>query len=694
MKKTVKKAMMLLLAAALLVTPLVLSAFAEVKAQEGITFTHLGSYLMERGFDKIPRTIEAEILLPKDHKGDAGVIFSNRNAADKDLYIDLSVEKGGNPTLKYIDDSGIAYSYRFKNVNLCTGNWLHLCVVIDGARGEVRCYVDGTFKAAMNSDSSEKPFSDCAFDGAEKPFSVGGDATENNPNYFLGAIKSLAAFDAVRSEREISADAASDVDSGDTSLLCKYNMEGLMAGEGANDLSVNQNDLSCTLKWFEANVGAYTKNFDFSIALVGDIQTVTFYAARDGGQSSEYQKTLSGIFRWIVDSKEEKKIQYAIGLGDITEMGEDWGHKNNNEEGETAVGDAEWAIAKDAISQMDGIVPYSLVRGSGHDGVERFNEWFSGHKGYTENIAGYYQEGRIENVYHTFEVGETKYMIFSLNFGAKDDVLAWANEVVAAHPDHRVIVSTHAYLDIDGTTLDHGEDSAASASYYDPTNNDGDAIWKGFVSKHENIFLVVSGHMPTEEIVMKQREGEKGNTVTEMLIDPQKIDKEYKGGTGMVAMLYFSGDDVFVEYYSTAHGVYKPLKSFNVNHKHEYKPLVIAPTCDHYGYTVNECLCGEYYRTDLTPRLEHVYDSDTDVDCNLCGKPRRIEDLENKTESSEEENDSVTDGSGVDTSPADGSQKSFRVMDMTAVLWIVAAAAGGILVIGVCFLLLKRKRRK
>ena len=631
MKHKIKNIALFLLVGALLCSLPVVSAFAS-DTETGITFTHMGSYAMEKSIEALPRTIEAELLLSTDQKGAAGVLLSNRDADGKDDYIELAMEKNGNPTLKYTDSNGIAFAYRFKGINLCTGKKVHLAVVIDASLGEVRCYVDGILQGTMKEDNSEKPFSDCSSNAAKKAFFVGGDATKNNPNYFLGTLYSLCAYDSVRSERDIREDMNEGAFAGSTSLLFAYNMKGAAVGADVSDLSSNANDLACTLEWVGADQGAYTKDFDFSIAVVGDTQTITFNAARG---NAAYQKSLTGLYTWIIDHKDEKKIQYVVGLGDITEKGEDWGHKNNDTEAETAVGDKEWQTAREAISQMDGKIPYTLTRGSGHDGLERFNEWFGAHEGYTQCIAGYFKEGRIENVYHIFEVGDVKYMIFSLDFGAKDDVLSWANEVARAHPDHRVIVSTHAYLNTDGSTLDHGEDYAPSQSYYDASNNDGNAIWERFVSKHENIFLVLSGHMTSDDIVMKQRVGEKGNTVTEMLIDPQGIDRNYTGGTAMVAMLYFSGDDVFVEYYSTAQDMYKPLRSFEINHKHAYVQTVVPPVCGQKGYTKNECICGESYRTDSTAALRHTYDSDTDADCNLCGKLRRVEVEEESLEESE-----------------------------------------------------------
>jgi hypothetical protein len=69
--------------------------------------------------------------------------------------------------------------------------------------------------------------------------------------------------------------------------------------------------------------------------------------------------------------------------------------------------------------------------------------------------------------------------------------------------------------------------------------------------------LVISGHDPSDQIVVAQDEGENGNIVTQMLVDPQGADANL-GGLGMVAMLYFSEDgrDVTVEYYSTIKNKY------------------------------------------------------------------------------------------------------------------------------------------
>ena len=102
----------------------------------------------------------------------------------------------------------------------------------------------------------------------------------------------------------------------------------------------------------------------------------------------------------------------------------------------------------------------------------------------------------------------------------------------------------------DGTTLDQKDvcPPVTTGGY-----NNGDHIWEILITEHENITMVLSGHDPCDQIIVTQEKGEAGNTVTQMLVDPQGADEVIDGGLGMVAILYFSEDgrDVTVEYYST-----------------------------------------------------------------------------------------------------------------------------------------------
>lgn len=243
------------------------------------------------------------------------------------------------------------------------------------------------------------------------------------------------------------------------------------------------------------------------------------------------------IYDWILDNKEAKNIQYVLGLGDITDY-------DANDE---------WRLAYDQITRMDGVVPYSLIIGN-HDSTERFNRTFN-KEPYISSYEGSYDD-KIENTWRTLMIGSIPYLILTLDFLPDDEILEWANGVVEAHPNHNVIVTTHAFLHSDGTPMSEGEGWHTTVDSRVRTN-DADDIWEKFVRKHENIVLVVGGHIASDRVVMTQSYGDHDNIVTQVLIDHQDVD-EQQGSAGMVCTFYFSADGskVQVETYSTVRDLY------------------------------------------------------------------------------------------------------------------------------------------
>ncbi len=528
----------------------------------GILVQNFGKYEIEESFTSNLETFEAWIYMPKYYNDDiGGTIFGNYRSYNGARVV-FEVYKDGTPRLFYTTAAGTSAYHRFTNVNLRTGTWQHLAVVHDTAKGEARCYVNGELQQTI----ADGTVADYGADVLNQKFLIGRDTAlryaegdgeywENRrDHYFKGFIKELRFYSDVRSDSEIAADFAGTLDTADSNLLACYEISPDDAYSDIDDISGNGKDVTYKqLLWEKEYVEPITDDYAYSLAVVGDTQTV----------NEQNPELLKNIYQWIIDNKDEKNIQYVIGLGDITEVGVDVGHQNYDE----TKSHKQWADAKAAISLMDGILPYSLIRGDGHDGIEMFNQYFASHAGYTNNITGYYQDGRIDNVYHTFKIGNVDYLLLCLDHGTKDDVLVWANEVVAAHPAHRVIVTTHQYIERDGTMIETGETGSATA--YDPNNNNAEELWGSFLSKHHNIFMVLCGHVDSDDVVVSEQVGDYGNVVTQVLINPQSMDAEYaQGSKGMVAMLYFSadGEDVQVQYYSTIKGTYRPTNNMTLSY--------------------------------------------------------------------------------------------------------------------------------
>ncbi|MBR2971517.1 MAG: hypothetical protein IKC61_01140, partial [Clostridia bacterium] len=571
----------------------------------GIQVENFGKYEIDQSITSNIETFEAWIYVPKSIPNSiSGTIVGNYRSYNGSR-VWLEIYKDGNPRLAYSNASGSISYHRFTDVNLKNSTWTHLTVVHDLASGEARCYVNGVLMQTLTENVLE--YRSDAFD---QKFLIGRDTAlryaegdgeywENRADqYFKGFIKEIRLYSDVRSAEEIASDYAGALDKNDAGLLACYQISPENAYGNLEDISGNGYTAAYKqLLWEKEYVELPDKNYSYSLAIVGDTQTVT----------DQNPELLKNIYQWILNNQSSKNIQYVVGLGDITEYGVDVGH-TNYEEGRAK---AQWEAAKEAISLMDGKIPYSLIRGDGHDGIELFNQYFADHEGYTSNIAGYYQEGRIDNVYHTFKAGTVDYLLLCLDHGTKDDVLVWANEVVSAHPNHKVIVTTHHYMQSDGTLSTR--DEIGNATAYNPNNNAADDLWNKFLSKHPNIAMIICGHSGADDVVVTKQVGNHGNEVTQILVNPQIMDAEYgQGSKGMVAMLYFSedGTEVQVEYYSTLKDTYCPITTndFTVSTgSHNYTAIVTAPTCTDEGYTTHTCIgCDDKYITDTVPATGHT----------------------------------------------------------------------------------------
>ena len=496
----------------------------------GMSFLKSTHYKMSNLLEKTPLTLEAEIKVDQNFKGRAGAIFGNYYGIRQDWLFEIY--ENGVPRFYYVDASGNIKDYMFTEVDVRTGEWMHIAFTFDYANRTMSVYINGQVAQTLACDSN------LAEDTTRYPFVVAGDNRSNNGIFFQGKIRSIAAYSDIRTTEEISRSVEKGVNLYADDLLVAYLLDESCEGEGIKDATGKGQDIP--KEWLDSH--ETTLDYAYSFAVVGDTQWMNKYTPAK----------MEGIYDWIVANVESKKIAHVFGLGDITE---EWGNEKS---------EAEWIRAQNYIFKMNGVVSYSLVRGN-HDESTFFDQYFA-NEAYMGQFGGYYMvEGDIRNAYKTMTIGQTDYLFMVLDFGASDEMLEWANQVVLAHPDHRVVVTTHGYQGFDNGHLNYdnvmgsgGIQVGSDVDYNGARGyNDGKAIWEKFVSKHPNIFLVLSGHTPMEDLVILQSEGEHGNTVNQLIVDAQWMDPQ-KDGVGMVCMLYFSedGTQMEVEWISTDTGKY------------------------------------------------------------------------------------------------------------------------------------------
>ena len=544
-------------------------------ASEGFSFNWVDSYSNTSALSAAPRTMEVSVCLREKSSTNLPRWIFNNGTTSLQLY---HMQADGYMGLRYKDPSG---QYDFRPDKLATGDWVHIAIVRD--QSNVICYVNGELVDKVAQKSSSMP--------SKEAYYLGCDPNAKNSNAFYdGKIGYVAFYSDARTAAEVAKDASAKNPDKDN-LLFAYDLKSVKQEEvfeKVEDLSNSNNDLKVNRKWTNATL---TKdNYAYSFAVVGDPQIVTY----------NDPDLMVDMYRWIAENKDSKKIKYVINLGDNTE-------KDNQTK--------EWDKVMEGFRVLDKAnIPYIINRGN-HDDDYRFNwnlvgnnRWNAGPLNagcnYKNLIGNNYQyvddygpaTGHTtggfpcyENAWYELKVGDVDYLIFALDYGARDDSLNWAGEIIKAHPYHNVIITTHNYLNQDGTlTYNNGANDRSKtttgefvgtlpsiqnkAGYdADPVEgsrvtadgldyNDGREIWQKLVSKHDNIVMVLSGHVATngdDSLVKNARTRANGTTVVEMMVNPQGIDAEV-ALTGMVAMLYFSedGSKMQVEWYSTAKDAY------------------------------------------------------------------------------------------------------------------------------------------
>ena len=225
--------------------------------------------------------------------------------------------------------------------------------------------------------------------------------------------------------------------------------------------------------------------------------------------------------QWIADNSDG--IAFVTHLGDIIQ---DWDDTE------------QWAVADAAMSLLDDEIPYGLVVGN-HDypaqypekaDQELFNTYFSTDRFDKQPWWGDgFPKGTNNNSYQVFSAGVLDFLILHLRFEPDADVRAWASGVIADHPNHRVIISTHTNLGPDGEY------------WVIPSYNPGETTWTDLIEPHDNVFMVLSAHLNGEA----RRTDTVGDRSVHQLLSCYQ--EEADGGAGTMRLMDFYPEDNRIE---------------------------------------------------------------------------------------------------------------------------------------------------
>lgn len=290
----------------------------------------------------------------------------------------------------------------------------------------------------------------------------------------------------------------------------------------------------------------------FSIVVLPDTQ---FYAQR-------YPQIFQSQVAWIADRARDGSVAFALHEGDIV---------NDN------VPD-QWSVASAALHSLDAVVPYMLAAGN-HDlalgltgltrTADRFNEHFpvAMHDDHLW-FCGSYEEDDLQNTYALLEGGGRTWLVLALEFGPRDEVLEWANDVLGDYAAYPAWIVTHAYMYLGDQRYDHvGQPTQAYSPHaygIEGTVNDGEEMWNALVAPNPNVQVVFSGHMLWPGVGRLTNYRADGSATHQVLANFQACDRAegcvdptngqpILGGDGYLRVIDFNADhsQAAVKTYST-----------------------------------------------------------------------------------------------------------------------------------------------
>lgn len=225
---------------------------------------------------------------------------------------------------------------------------------------------------------------------------------------------------------------------------------------------------------------------------------------------------------------------------------------------------AQWQIAADSFKLLMPDVPFLVTTGN-HDLSPGRHTLFPRYFGSAElarfpNGADCFEPGAVDNSYAVVRLADRDWLLIGLEFGPRDQPVAWAAQVLEQHRDLPAILFTHAYLYSDGTRYDrarmphqpyHPDDYAQTP---EQGINDGEDLWQKLVLPHENVRLVLSGHVIPDGLARSTASRPSGSLVHQVLANYQHCDlcpcAEVEGGGGYLRLLQFEPNAIRVSTYS------------------------------------------------------------------------------------------------------------------------------------------------
>jgi predicted nucleic acid-binding protein len=166
-----------------------------------------------------------------------------------------------------------------------------------------------------------------------------------------------------------------------------------------------------------------------------------------------------------------------------------------------------------------------------HDPIRRVSRYWMAHYGRLDNFNSIFGDQSAvfadrpwrvgsfnggANSATLFEAAGYQFLHLGFELAPEDDVLQWAEGMIGRYPGLPTIVTIHDHLNIDGERLPN---PAVDLKAVHPEHNSPEDLWQKFLSRHHQVFLVLSGHQHGQS--RRVDSGAGGGKVWQLLADYQ-----------------------------------------------------------------------------------------------------------------------------------------------------------------------------
>lgn len=298
----------------------------------------------------------------------------------------------------------------------------------------------------------------------------------------------------------------------------------------------------------------------FTIAVVPDTQNyLDFTKQRVAGFPFDSVEIFYDQMQWIARNVESAGGEIAF----VTQVGDVWQHATlAMDPAHAALGieadpvarpsapdertrTFEMPAARRGFSMIDGKVPFSVVPGN-HDydavwqvksvspalihygGLNNYNEVFGEKspffRGKSWRVGSFNGGADTATV---FSAGGYRFLHIGLEYAPADDVLAWAESMIRKYPGLPTIFAIHDHLNKQGQRKPFPSTDFRAAH---AEHNNAEDLWQELLSRHSQIFLVVSGHQAGQS--RRVDDGADAGKVWQLLSDYQDRNQVLRNVVG------------------------------------------------------------------------------------------------------------------------------------------------------------------